>query len=154
MPHPISSILWSCLVHFLVPGLNFVSSKISHIFSKKTCSEKNLYFLKKSFSDFQETKFSYISGKVYWEPIAYSEHCQTSTVERFAKKLPSKLFKPKLKKQKKFLYFLIFWEMKLFSSNIKKAFFIFREKETLKKFLIFQETSYISRSNFLSSKNF
>ena len=43
----------------------------------------------------------------------------------------------------------------------KKAFFIFREIETPKKFLyfrkrnflIFQETSYVSRSNFQSSKN-
>ena len=58
--------------------------------------------------------------------------------------------------------------MKLSSSNIKKfvifsqkkAFLIFGDMElskfwkteTLKKFFIFQETSYISESNFLSSK--
>ena len=58
--------------------------------------------------------------------------------------------------RKKFLYFLTFQEMKLSSSNIKKffifsqkkAFLIFGETETPKKFLIFQETSYISGSNF------
>ena len=35
---------------------------------------------------------------------------------------------------------LIFRETKLSSSNIKKAFLIFRETETPKQFLIFQET--------------
>ena len=48
----------------------------------------------------------------------------------------------------KFLYFLIFREMELFSSNIKKfrifsqkiAFLMFWETETPKKILIFEET--------------
>ena len=53
--------------------------------------------------------------------------------------------------------------MELSSSNIKKflilsqkkVFLLFRETETPKKLFIFQETglSYISGSNFLSSKN-
>ena len=50
--------------------------------------------------------------------------------------------------------------MKLSSSNIKqclifsqkKAFFIFWEMETPEKFLVFQETSYIVRSDFPNSK--
>ena len=38
-------------------------------FPKKTCSVKASYiFLKKSFSNFQETELSYISGKVCSEP--------------------------------------------------------------------------------------
>ena len=60
------------------------------------------YFLKKNFSNFQDTELAYISEKVYSqpgilrtrsifktlvysEPEAYSEHYQTSTMERFAK---------------------------------------------------------------------
>ena len=69
-------------------------------------------------------------------------------------------------KIKKFLYFLIFGEMKLSSSNIKKfmifsqkkAFLRFRETKTLNKFLMFQKKEtlknlYISESNFLDSRN-
>ena len=36
----------------------------------------------------------------------------------------------------------------------KKAFLIFRDMKTPNNFLIFRETSYISGSNFLISKNF
>ena len=72
-------------------------------------------------------KISYISGKIF----------------------PSSKNKKKTL-LKKFLYFLIFWQVELFSSNIKKffifsqekPFLIFRETETPKKFLIFQETKF------------
>ena len=60
---------------------------------------------------------------------------------------------------KKFLYLLIFWGMEFSSSNIKKkiifyqkkAFLIFLEMETLKKFLIFQEVT--SRARRTKNKN-
>ena len=99
---------------------------------------------------------------------AYSEHCQASTIKCFAKIATWRTFKPKLEKQKKLLCFFIIRKMKLSSSNIKKiiifsqkkAFLIFQETETPKKFFIFQEKelSYISGnflylgSNFPSSK--
>ena len=96
---------------------------------------------------------------VYLESKAYSEHCQTSTVESFVKKLlPNALFKPKLKKKKKRSTqkkFLIFQGMKLSGPNVKKfltfsqkkAFLIFREMElfyilenqNLKKFSYFRK---------------
>ena len=149
-------------------------------FPKKPALKKFLYFLKKSFSNFQETEFSYISGKIYSEPWyiqnpgifrtrsifrtlvyleleAYSEpwyiqnsRCQTSTMEHLAKIVQ--------KIKKKFLYFLTFQEMKLSSSDIKKflifsqkkAVLIFQETETPKKFLIFQETEL----SYISGSNF
>ena len=43
-----------------------------------------LFFSKKAFVT-HATKLSYISGKAYSGPEAYSEHCQTSTMERFTK---------------------------------------------------------------------
>ena len=66
----------------------------------------------------------------YLEPEAYSEHCQAFMMERSAK-VDQKI-------KKKFFYFLIFLEMKLSCSNIKK-------------FLIFQETElpYISGEVYL-----
>ena len=74
--------------------------------------KKSLYFRKRNFLIFQETELSYTSGKrtflyfgkgifitrgifrttsifrtmAYLEPEAYSEHCQTSMMERFAEK--------------------------------------------------------------------
>ena len=44
------------------------------------------------------TEPSYISGKVYSEPEAYSKYCQTSTMERFEKIATWCTFKPKLEK--------------------------------------------------------
>ena len=46
--------------------------------------------------------------------------------------------------------------MELSSSNTEKDFFTFRETETLKKLLIFQETelSYISETSYISGSNF
>ena len=75
------------------------------------------------------------------EPEAYSEHCQTSMMERFPKITP---------KIKKLLYIFIFQEMKFSWSNIKK-FLIFQKTETPKKLFIFQEMelSYISGKVYL-----
>ena len=42
-------------------------------------------FLILSPKKFQEAELSYISGKLYSEPEAYSEHCQTSMMEHFIK---------------------------------------------------------------------
>ena len=68
--------------------------------------------------------------------------------KQYNMELPSALFQPELER------FLIFWEIELSGYNIKKflifslkkAFFIFQEMKTPKKFLIFQETGlcYIS----------
>ena len=63
------------------------------------------------------------------------------------------LFKPKLKKKtslKKFLYFLISWKVELSDSEIKKflifsqkkAFLIFRETKTWKKFFTFHKVTF------------
>ena len=100
--------------------------------------------------------------EAYSQPKEYSKHCQRSLIERFVK-IPAVLFKPKLEKSKKFLYFLIFQKIKLSGSNIKKflifsqkkAILIFQETETPKKFLKFQEMelSYISRT-YISGSNF
>ena len=51
--------------------------------------------------------------KAYLELEAYSEHCQTSSMERFAKLAHSLIFTLKM--------FLIFWEMKLFNLKPKKT---------------------------------
>ena len=92
----------------------FSQKKAALIFQKKETPKKFLmfketenlksflYFRKRNFLLFQEKELSYISGKVYSEPKhfrtrsifktltcleleACSEHCQTSTMERFAK---------------------------------------------------------------------
>ena len=90
---------------------NFSLKKFLIFFLKNPALKKSLLFLKKSFSDFQKTELSYIFFKkvflifretyiqipgifrtksifstlVYSEPEPYSEHCQTSTMERFTK---------------------------------------------------------------------
>ena len=136
---------------------NFSLKKFFYFFQKNLLWKSFLYFLKKSFSNFQETELTYTPGKVYSEnchirtrrifrTLVYSEHCQTSTMERFVKIAR--------KYKKKFQCFLIFREMKLSSSNIKKflifsqkkAFLLFKETETRKKFVIFREMklSYIT----------
>ena len=117
---------------------------VSYIFSKKNLLWKSfLYFLEKSFSNFQETELSYISGKVYSELEAYSEHCQTSTMEHFPR-LAQKI-------KKKFLYFFIFLKIKLYSPNIqkvlifsqRKAFLIFRKRKNPKKSLYFRKRKFL-----------
>ena len=77
-------------------------------FVKRKPRKKSLYFRKRNFLIFQETKLFYISGKVnseswynqnpdisrtrsifrtlvYLQPETYSDHCETSTMECFAK---------------------------------------------------------------------
>ena len=62
-----SSISCSGLAHIPASALNLIFFQ-SYIFSQKTSLGENfLYFLKKSFSNFQETELSHISGKVYSE---------------------------------------------------------------------------------------
>ena len=69
---------------------------------------------------------------LFIKPVGYSEHCQTSTMERFCKN-SSKI---------KSLYFLIFREMKLSSCNIKK---LFQETKLSYTSLIFQEVTFRDR---------
>ena len=88
------------------------------------------------------------------EPEAYSEHCQTSTMECFTKK------------------FLYFWEMELYGSSIKKFIlfflkrnislyfrkrniFIFHKKKTLKNTpYIFSKESFFYIRETETLKNF
>ena len=60
-------------------------------------------------------------------------------------KLPGAPLDPSSKKKKKKKNVLIFQEMDLSSYNIKNFLYFlkFQETKTMKKFLIFQETSYI-----------
>ena len=72
-----------------------------------------LHFRKQNFILFSETKLSYISGNktyfyfVHLEPKKYSEHCQTSTMESFAK-------------NSYLAYFFIFCKTELFISGLEK----------------------------------
>ena len=77
----------------------------------------------------------------YLELEAYSEHCQTSTMECFTKNSYIAHFLAQARKStpKKFL---LFQEMELFGFNIKKI----QEMVTLKKLLIFQEMELLSPS--------
>ena len=110
-----------------------------------------LYFQKQNFLIFRET---YMQNPRIFRTLIYSErwHIQNHDIlksrgifttlldiygETFCKKSS--------KNKKKFLYFLLFREMKLYCFNIKK-FLIFQKKETPRRYFTFQETelSYIS----------
>ena len=65
--------------------MHFLVSAFSPFFPEKPTLKKFLILSQKGFPNFQETEPSYILGKVYSEPAGYSEHCQTSTIEHFAK---------------------------------------------------------------------
>ena len=138
------------------------------MFSKKsfsyTFSKKSLIFWKWKPPKnplFQETELSYILGKVYSEPQhiqnhsifrtmtylnpkVYSDLCETSMMERFAKIVTQRTFWPQTS-QSFLKNFLLFWETEVeFSSLI---FLLYFRKE-LTKFQ--KQTKILLRRNFLS----
>ena len=64
---------------------------------------------------------------VYSEPEAYSEHCQTSTMERFTKISYLVHFK------KSSYIFLYFWKWNFLALVLRKFFLHFRERKPRKK---------------------
>ena len=99
----ISNRLQSYLAHFPASVLKmFPYKNLLYFFLKTPALTRFSYFLIKSFSNFEKRNFlifreMYIHNPgifrtrgifrtlVYSEPEAYSEHCQTSTIERFVK---------------------------------------------------------------------
>ena len=89
----IKNLLWKGFLYFLKKTSNFVETKTL---------KKSLYFRKQNFLIFRKRNFlifreRYVQNydifrtrdvfktTAYLEPEAYSEHCQTSKIERFAK---------------------------------------------------------------------
>ena len=78
--------------------LYFLKRKLFIYFRKRKPRKNSLFFRKRNFLKFAE---SYIQNTsifrtksvfrilVYSQPEAYSEHCQTSTMKRFVKQLPT-----------------------------------------------------------------
>ena len=89
-----------CPQNFLPRKISYTCpEKVSYIFRKR---ELSCFFLKKKFFlYFGKGIFRtlpYLEVKAYLEPEVNSEHCQTSTMERFVKIATWRTFKPNLEK--------------------------------------------------------